>query len=63
MEKDTLHGFRIRMALFAQVVNEMIASQLLHEEKKDHLSQQSDSKMGCKRGTAESDTKNPSYVG
>ncbi|GEM_PF-2635018 len=32
MENDTLYGFRIRMALFAQAVNEMIATQLAEEE-------------------------------
>ena len=32
MENDTLYGFRIRMALFVQAVNEMIATQLAEEE-------------------------------
>lgn len=31
MENDALYGFRIRMAVFAQVVNEMIAEQLEEE--------------------------------
>lgn len=31
MEQDTLYGFRIRMAVFAQAVNAMIAQQLEEE--------------------------------
>lgn len=40
MEKDTLHGFRIRMALFAQAVNGMIAEQLAEEGQDDVLEAQ-----------------------
>jgi hypothetical protein len=31
MENDTLHGFRLRMAVFARMVNEMIVAQLAEE--------------------------------